>query len=124
VRQERLTCLESHEEGETTMSGMSRRDLLRASAGAAAVAVPMSVLASHGAGASSVHHAAAGAAAAAGSLEASQHVDTYDVSGPVVFSVRDARAGEVSILHGDAEVIVHDRKLVDRILRAAQSVVA
>jgi hypothetical protein len=109
------------------MSGMSRRDLLRASAGAAAVAVPMSVLASHGAGASSVHHAAAGAAgaaAAAGSLEASQHVDTYDVSGPVVFSVRDARSGEVSILHGDAEVIVHDRQLVDRILRAAQRAIA
>jgi hypothetical protein len=105
------------------MSGLSRRDLLRASAGAAAVAVPMSMLASHGAGASSVGHAAAGAAAA-GSLESSQHVATYDVSGPVVFSVRNARAGEVSILHGEAEVIVHDRQLVDRILRAAQRVVA
>ncbi len=110
------------------MSGLSRRDLLRASAGAAAVAVPMSMLASHGAGASSVHRAAAGAAGvagvAAGSPGAGHHVDTSDVSGPVVFSVRDAHAGEVSILHGDAEVIVHDRKLVDRILRAAQHVVA
>jgi hypothetical protein len=105
------------------MTGMSRRDLLRASAGAAAVAVPMSVLASHGAGASSVQRAAAGAAASAAAPGAVEHADTYDVTGPVIFSVRDARSGEVSILHGDAEVIVRDRQLVDRILRAARRAV-
>ena len=106
------------------MSGMSRRDLLRASAGAAAVAVPMSVLSSRGAG------AARAAAAAAGCRRDRHRVGTRRrrrdaaalaaVSGPVMFCVRDARAGEVSILHGDAEVIVRDRQLVDRILRAAQ----
>ena len=37
-----------------------------------------------------------------------------------MFCVRDARDGEVSILHGDAEVIVRDRQLVERILHAAQ----
>jgi hypothetical protein len=105
------------------MSGMSRRDLLRASAGAAAVAVPMSVLSSRGAGASQAPESA-GAATAAGVASAaatgSSDVASYDVRGPVIFSVRDARAGEVSILHGDAEVIVRDRQLVDRIMRAAQ----
>jgi hypothetical protein len=103
------------------MSGMSRRDLLRASAGAAAVAVPMSVLASRGAGVSAAtiaDHAAAATPAAAADLEAAS---THDlVNGPVMFCVRDARAGEVSILHGEAEVIVRDRQLVDRIVRAAQ----
>jgi hypothetical protein len=107
------------------MSGMSRRDLLRASAGAAAVAVPMSVLASHGAGASSVQRAAAAAGAAATHVApgAVEHAATPDLTGPVLFSVRDARSGEVSILHGEAEVIVRDRQLVDRILRAARRAV-
>jgi hypothetical protein len=85
----------------------------------------MSVLASHGAGASSVQRAAAaaGAATSAPAPGAVEHADTYDVTGPVIFSVRDARSGEVSILHGDAEVIVRDRQLVDRILRAARRAV-
>jgi hypothetical protein len=84
----------------------------------------MSVLASHGAGASSVQRAAAaGAAASAAAPGAVEHADTHDVTGPVIFSVRDARSGEVSILHGDAEVIVRDRQLVDRILRAARRAV-
>jgi hypothetical protein len=109
------------------MSGMSRRDLLRASAGAAAVAVPMSVLSSRGAGASRAPESA-GAATVAGVASAaattgSSDVASYDVSGPVIFSVRDPRVGEVSILHGDAEVIVRDRQLVDRIMRAAQRAV-
>jgi hypothetical protein len=104
------------------MSGMSRRDLLRASAGAAAVAVPMSVLSSQRAGASQVLQGSQGAVAAATSGSTST-VD-HQLDGPVMFCVRDARAGEVSILHGDAEVIVRDRQLVDRILRAAGRVVA
>ena len=105
------------------MSGMSRRDLLRASAGAAAVAVPMSVLSSRGVAGASV---AAGPAAAttravdAAGANAPSSVDLSALSGPVMFCVRDARDGEVSILHGDAEVIVRDRQLVDRILHAAQ----
>jgi TAT (twin-arginine translocation) pathway signal sequence len=107
------------------MSGMSRRDLLRASAGAAAVAVPMSVLSSRGVGASrdpESAEAATAAGAAAAATTGSLDVGSYDVSGPVMFCVLDARVGEVSILHGDAEVIVRDRQLVDRIMRAAQRV--
>jgi hypothetical protein len=102
------------------MSGMSRRDLLRASAGAAAVAVPMSVLSSHGAGAARLPEAGLAAAADTESAAGVHH----DLGGPVMFCVRDVGAGEVSILHGDAEVIVRDRQLVDRILRAAGRVVA
>jgi hypothetical protein len=109
------------------MSGMSRRDLLRASAGAAAVAVPMSLLASHGAGASAAAAAATGSvranAAEGDTVQPAATVDVVDVAGPVMFSVRDARTGEVSILHGQSEVIVRDRQLVDRILRAAQRAV-
>jgi hypothetical protein len=108
------------------MSGMSRRDLLRASAGAAAIAVPMSVLSSRGAGAGPVPaatEATATTAAATAATPGAVDVGTVDVAGPVMFHIRDARVGEVSILHGDAEVIVRDRQLVDRILRAAQRVV-
>jgi hypothetical protein len=109
------------------MSGMSRRDLLRASAGAAAVAVPMSVLSSQEAGASRALQGAQDSKAAhvaAAAAAAPESAVPHELRGPVMFSVRDARAGEVSILHGDAEVIVHDRQLVDRILRAAGRVVA
>jgi diaminopimelate epimerase len=105
------------------MSGMSRRDLLRASAGAAAVAVPMSVLARGGgftAAAASASTTAAAATATDAAADAPSSIDLAAVSGPVMFCVRDARAGEVSILHGDAEVIVRDRQLVERIIHAAQ----
>jgi hypothetical protein len=106
------------------MSGMSRRDLLRASAGAAAVAVPMSVLASQHVGAAS--HAAvttaAGADAATGAFDEAAG-PMPELAGPVMFSIRDASSGEVSILHGTSEVIVRDRQLVDRIVRAARRAV-
>jgi hypothetical protein len=107
------------------MSGMSRRDLLRASAGAAAVAVPMSVLSSRGVAGASVaagHAAATTSAVDAASADAAAAPDLSAVNGPVMFCVRDAHAGEVSILHGEAEVIVRDRQLVERILHAAQRV--
>jgi HD-like signal output (HDOD) protein len=38
-----------------------------------------------------------------------------------MFCIHDAQRGEVSILHGTDEVIVHDRQLVARILQAANS---
>ncbi len=103
------------------MSGMSRRDLLRASAGAAAVAVPMSVLSREVAGASGPPDAATDASTApAAALGTSDHLA---VTGPVIFSILDASAGEVSILHGSSEVIVHDPQLVARIVRAARRAV-
>ena len=101
------------------MSGMSRRDLLRASAGAAAVAVPMSALAGGGLAAASGAPEAGGAAAGHEQANSADDVQ-LDVNGPVIFSVRDVQSGEVSILHGRQEVIVKDRQLVNRIVRAAQ----
>ena len=99
------------------MSGMSRRALLQASAGAAALAaVPMSALSSG--------VASAGAARAA----TARDPDADTASGPaldaahgepVMFCVHDAARGEVSILHGADEVIVRDRRLVARIMQAA-----
>jgi hypothetical protein len=38
-----------------------------------------------------------------------------------MFCIHDAQRGEVSILHGTNEVIVHDRQLVERIIQAAGS---
>ncbi len=102
------------------MSGMSRRDLLRASAGAAAVAVPMSALGSHVAGAATAAERDPGTADAASASSAGTGVDLV---GPVIFSVLDAARGEVSILHGTSEVIVRDRQLVERIMRAARRTV-
>jgi hypothetical protein len=103
------------------MSGMSRRDLLRASAGAAAVAVPMSALTAGGFAAAGGASQAGGAAAAGQDQAASVGDVQLDVSGPVMFCVRDVQSGEVSILHGMQEVVVKDRQLVNRIISAAQA---
>ena len=92
------------------MSDLSRRDLLRASAGAAVVAVPMAALGSSAVAAAATRYEGALAAT-------SEPVAAAD--GPVMFCVHDARRGEVSILHGTDEVVVRDKQLVDRILRAA-----
>lgn len=90
------------------MNHLSRRDLLKASAGAAAVAVPMVAL--------------SGAPANASAIDVDD-VDLDDAAPtgrePVMFCVHDAAQGEVSILHGTSEVIVQDRRLVARIMKAA-----
>ena len=101
------------------MKDWSRRNLLRATAGAAvgaAVAVPMTALSGT---AAAVEPAAAAVepAAAAGFAAGSGGADI----GPVMFCVHDAQRGEVSILHGTDEVVVTDRQLVTRILQAAGS---
>jgi hypothetical protein len=41
-------------------------------------------------------------------------------SGPVVAYVRNAGTGEISVMAGEREVKVHDRKLAARIARAAR----
>ena len=97
------------------MSGMSRRDLLRASAGAAAVAVPMSALSAGGIA------AASGAATRVADRVADEAAITEAGSGPVVFSIKNPSKGEVSVLQGADEVVVRDRQLVARILRAADT---
>ena len=97
------------------MNDWSRRNLLRATAGAAvgaAVAVPMVAL-----------------SGSANAAEPSEPPEFPGLSGdaggsgagPVMFCVHDAQRGEVSILHGTDEVIVTDRRLVTRILQAAGS---
>jgi hypothetical protein len=94
------------------MSELSRRNLLRASAGAAAIAVPMAALAGP-------------RVASGGSHIAEAELNSVETAafggGRVLFSVRDAATGEVAIYHGTDEVIVHDRALVARIVRAANA---
>jgi len=89
------------------MNALSRRDLLRASAGAAIVAVPMAAL------------AGPSAQAAAPDADADDRGEALSTSGPVMFCVQDAARGEVSILHGTSEVVVTDRRLVAQIMKAA-----
>jgi hypothetical protein len=95
------------------MPEWSRRNLLKASAGAAVVAVPMAAL-STGLG---------GQSAAGTSIDADPVLSPEEVAslggGQVVFSIQDAERGEVAVYHGTDEVIVKDRQLVARILRAA-----
>jgi hypothetical protein len=101
---------------EIILSTWSRRDLLRVSAGAAVVAVPM--------GALSRNAAAAAKATPGSSPTAVDGVDAaaemFDVGDePVMFCIHDAKLGEVSILHGTNEVVVKDPQLVRRIMHAA-----
>ncbi len=101
------------------MSGMSRRDLIRASAGAAAIAVPIGALSASSGGLAAGAGRAAPDARGTATAEGAADVD-LDVKGPVMFCVHDVSKGEVSILHGTDEVLVRDRQLVNRIVRAAQ----
>ena len=102
------------------MSTWSRRDLLRVSAGAAAVAVPMGALSRHAAAAPASVKAVEGADGAVDGF-AGMFADAFVVEShePVMFCVHDAKLGEVSILHGTDEVVVKDPQLVRRILHAA-----
>jgi hypothetical protein len=93
------------------MSELSRRNLLRVT-GAAAVAVPISALAAP-AQAKPTHTEAPARTASPEDLKAFG-------SGPVMFAVHDVARGEVSILHGEHEVVVRDRDLVNRIVKAAR----
>ena len=98
------------------MSRWSRRDLLRASAASAAVAVPAVGLRGSNAFATGRSAGASGDddpdrfdAAAAAAVTA---------AGPLMVCVHDADGGNVSILHGTEEIVVSDRRLVSRIVRA------
>lgn len=97
------------------MSHWSRRDVLRISAGAAtATAIPIAVVgvASSGSSAAPVAEAPLAPLTEA-ELEQS-------VTGRVMVCVHDARAGTVSLLQGNREVIVQDHQLVARLMRAAK----
>jgi hypothetical protein len=94
----------------SSSSAFTRRDIIRKSATAAAVAVPM---------------AAVARPAASGAADLTEHEIAAELdvasSGPVMFCVHDAARGEVAILQGETEVVVHDRTLVARVLRAARA---
>jgi hypothetical protein len=63
--------------------------------------------------------AAVGAAAVVPRAVGARAVAKSTRSGPLVAYVKDAQAGEVSLLVGEREVVVHDRELVARIANAA-----
>ena len=87
------------------MHRLTRRDVLRASAGAAAAA-PIAAL-------------GVNAASAAPERDDFRVLDRVGHQ-PLMFCIHDAKRGEVSILRGRKEVVVTDRRLVSRLLRAAQ----
>jgi hypothetical protein len=100
------------------MPDLSRRTLLRASAGVAAIAVPMSALAAC--------DPSSGSTSTSPTAEPEVKPEELEAFGTdtVVFHVRDAANGEVSILQGSNEVVVNDKQLVARVMRAANAVQA
>ncbi len=96
------------------MPDLSRRTLLRASAGVAAIAVPMSAL------------AACDPTSASPTTEPELQPEELEAfgNGAVVFHVRDAATGHVAIMQGANEVVVQDKQLVARVMRAATAVQA
>ena len=95
------------------MTRWTRRDLLRATAASAAVAVPTVAL----------HGSAVGAAGRSPGGVGDDEAEAFDAAevtaaGPLMVCVHDAAGGAVSILHGTEEIVVEDRRLVSRIVRA------
>jgi len=92
------------------MSGLSRRSFLHASAaaaaGAAVLASPLS-----GTAAAQAEGSDSNAAATDEALASSE---------PMIVHVRDARTGEIAVLHGTSEVVYRDPELVRRVVRAAR----
>jgi hypothetical protein len=80
------------------MSDLTRRGFVKTSAGAAAGMTALGVLVTE--------HAEADVGP--------------DGSHPVVAYVKDPRNGEISVMSGDREVSLRDRKLAARILRASR----
>ena len=103
---------ESFKREEDAMSRWTRRDLLRTTAASAAVAVPAVALRGNIAGASRSPHGSADDEPAA--FDAAE----VTAAGPLMVCVHDAEGGAVSILHGTEEIVVNDRRLVSRIVRA------
>jgi hypothetical protein len=82
---------------EDIMSDSTRRGFVKSSAAAAAGVTVIGALAAEQADA----HAAADA-------------------GPVVAYIKDPRSGEISVMAGERQVKLHDRKVAARIARAAR----
>lgn len=96
------------------MSYWSRRDVLRLSAGAAAVAVPITAIGAVSAASSASTPAPAKPVARLTDAEIKR-----SGTGRVMLCVHDASRGEISILQGTREVIVKDHQLVAQVMRAA-----
>ena len=96
------------------MSRWTRRDLLRTTAASAAVAVPAVALRGNIAGASRSPNGSADAGDEPAAFDAAE----VNAAGPLMVCVHDAEGGAVSILHGTEEIVVNDRRLVSRIVRA------
>jgi hypothetical protein len=89
------------------MAKLTRRDLIKqTSAGAAALGALAAV---------------PGLVGAQGAPEAqAAGLAVADRSGPLVAYLRDVAVGEIGLLVGTREIIVRDRELAQRLLRAAQ----
>ena len=88
------------------MSDMSRRTVLRGAGAAAAVAAAAVVV-------------PGGATAMAAAQSGDGSVQGDAVTGEVVVYVRDASTGEITVMSGDREVVVTDRRLAQRLARLA-----
>ena len=89
------------------MAKLTRRDLIKqTSAGAAALGALAALPGLAGAQGAAEAHATAPAVA--------------DRSGPLVAYLRDVAKGEIGLLVGTREIIVRDRELAQRLLKAAQ----
>ena len=75
-----------------------------------------------GAGAAAAGVAAAVPSAASAAAPAAQELRTPADAQPLVAHISDPASGTVSIMHGEHEVVVHDRDLVARLTRAAKGV--
>jgi hypothetical protein len=65
--------------------------------------------------------AAAAGVTAIGALVAEQaDAHAAGASGPIVAYIREPRTGEISVMAGERQVKLHDRKIAARIARAAK----
>jgi hypothetical protein len=60
-------------------------------------------------------------AAAASAAEAKPVEPPREANGPLVAYVTDMQDGEVTLMHGEEERVVHDRDLAARLARAAHA---
>ena len=98
------------------MSRWTRRELLRTTAASAAVAVPAVGL--RGSIASSTSPSPRGSA---DDDPTTLDAAAVTAAGPLMVCVHDAEGGNLSILHGTEEIVVNDRRLVAKIVRAKSS---
>jgi hypothetical protein len=101
------------------MSQWSRRDLLKR-AGAASAAAAGAAVALNPGGALAAASSRGRRSADEPALDAAEAA-AVTADGPLMVCVRDAHGGAVSILHGTEEVVVNDRRLVAKIVRAKKS---